>query len=98
MPGPGRPLFQAATAAFNPSSAKKVNVTNATRGPLLLISGTEDHTVPTVLVKSTLKTYPNSTALTELKEFPGRGHSLTIDSGWQELAEYCLEWMKRKGF
>jgi len=98
IPGPGRPLFQAATATFNPNSATKVDVMNATRGPLLLISGGEDHTVPPVLVKSTLKTYRKSTATTELKEFPGRGHSLTIDSGWRELAEYCLDWIKRKGF
>lgn len=98
MPGPGRPLFQAATATFNPNSATKVNVMNATRGPLLLISGGEDHTVPPVLVKSTLKNYRKSSATTELKEFPGRGHSLTIDSGWRELAEYCLDWIKRNGF
>ena len=98
MPGPGRLLFQAATATFNPNSATKVNVMNATRGPLLLISGGEDHTVPPVLVKSTLQNYRKSSAPTELKEFPGRGHSLTIDSGWRELAEYCLDWIKRKGF
>ena len=98
MPGPGRPLFQAATATFNPNSATKVDLTNTTRGPLLLISGAEDHMVPSVLVKSALKAYRKSTAATEFKEFAGRGHSLTIDSGWRELAEYCLDWMKRKGF
>lgn len=96
MPAPGRPLFQAATATFNPNSATKVNVANATRGPLLLISGTEDNTVPPVLVKSTLKAYRKSPAVTELKEFRGRGHSLTIDSGWRELAEYILTWLKAK--
>ncbi len=97
MPAPGRPLFQAATATFNPNSATKVNVANASRGPLLLISGAEDNTVPPVLVKSTLKAYSKSPAVTELKEFPGRGHSLTIDSGWWELAEYTLTWLKAKG-
>jgi len=97
MPAPGRPLFQAATATFNPNSATKVNVANATRGPLLLISGGEDNIVPPVLVRSTLKAYRKSPAVTELKEFPGRGHSLTIDNGWQELAEYCLAWLKAKG-
>lgn len=96
MPAPARPLFQAATATFNPNAATKVNVANATRGPLLLIAGAEDHTVPPVLVKSTLKAYRKSTAVTELKEFPGRGHSLTIDSGWRELAEYCLQWLRAK--
>ena len=90
-------MFQAAAASFNPNSATKVNVANATRGPLLLISGTEDNTVPPVLVKSTLKAYGQSKAVTEYKEFAGRGHSLTIDSGWGELARYCLGWLAAKG-
>jgi len=98
IPAPGRPLFQAATATFNPNSATKVNLTNNTRGPLLLISGAEDHTVPPVLVKSALKAYRHSSAVTEFKEFAGRGHSLTIDSGWQELADYILGWLNAKGF
>jgi non-heme chloroperoxidase len=97
MPGPGRPLFQAATATLNPLSATKVNVANATRGPLLLISGANDHTVPPVLVRSTLKAYAKSPAMTELKAFAGRGHSLTIDSGWRELAEYSASWLQAKG-
>jgi len=97
MPGPGRPLFQVATAMLNPNSANKVNLANATRGPLLLISGEKDNTVPPVLVKSTLRVYGQSQAITELKEFAGRGHSLTIDSGWRELADYCLAWLKGKG-
>jgi pimeloyl-ACP methyl ester carboxylesterase len=97
MPAPGRPLFQAATATFNPKSATRVNVGNATRGPLLLVSGEKDNTVPPVLVKSTLKAYRKSPAITELKEFSGRGHSLTIDSGWRELADYSLAWLEAKG-
>jgi pimeloyl-ACP methyl ester carboxylesterase len=98
MPAPGRPLFQAATATFNPNAATKVNLLNATRGPLLLIAGGADHTVPPLLVKSALKAYRKSPAVTEYKEFPDRGHSLTIDSGWQELAEYILNWLNDKGF
>jgi pimeloyl-ACP methyl ester carboxylesterase len=98
IPGPGRPIFQAATATFNPNSATKVNVENTTRGPLLLIAGSEDHTVPPVLVKSTLQNYRNAKAGAEYKEFSNRGHSLTIDSGWKEIAEYCLTWLKSKGF
>jgi pimeloyl-ACP methyl ester carboxylesterase len=96
MPAPARPLFQAATATFNPKSATKVNVANAKRGPLLFIAGAEDNTVPPVLVRSALKAYRKSTAVTEFKEFAGRGHSLTIDSGWRELAEYCLAWLQAK--
>lgn len=98
MPAPGRPLFQAATATFNPRSETKVNIMNENRGPLLLVAGAEDHTVPPVLVRSALRTYRKSTAVTDFIEFPGRGHSLTIDSGWQELAGYCLNWLKAKGF
>jgi hypothetical protein len=96
MPAPGRPLFQAATATFNPHAATQVNVANASRGPLLLISGARDNTVPPVLVRSTLKVYGKSPAVTELKEFAGRGHSLVIDSGWRELADYSLAWLRGK--
>lgn len=98
MPAPGRPLFQAATATLNPSSATTVNVANAARGPLLLISGGEDHTVPPVLVRSALRAYRRSPAVTEFKAFPGRGHSLTIDSGWREVADFCLTWLQSRGF
>ena len=98
MPAPGRPLFQAATATFNPNSATKINLTNDTRGPLLLISGLADHTVPPVLVKSTLRVHRQSRAATDYKEFANRGHSLTIDSGWKEIADYILQWLKEKGF
>lgn len=97
MPAPARPLFQAATAILNPNSATKINTGNTARGPLLLISGTADNTVPSVLVKSTLRVYSKSSAVTEYKEFVGRGHSLVIDSGWKELAEYSLSWLQSKG-
>lgn len=97
IPAPGRPLFQAATASFNPWSATKVNIAGTTRGPLLLIAGSEDMTVPPVLVRSAHKKYHRSIAVTDFKEFAGRGHSLTIDSGWREIAEYCLVWLHGKG-
>jgi non-heme chloroperoxidase len=97
MPGPGRPLFQVATAMLNPNAANKVHAANGARGPLLLISGGADNTVPPVLVRSTLWAYRQSPAVTELKEFAGRGHSLVIDSGWREIAEYCRSWLETKG-
>ena len=96
MPAPGRPLFQAATANLNPAAATRVNVANAGRGPLLLVSGAEDHTVPPVLVRSTLRRYRRSPAVTEIREFAGRGHSLTIDGGWREIAQACLLWLRSK--
>jgi pimeloyl-ACP methyl ester carboxylesterase len=72
----------------------EVNTANSDRGPLLLISGTADHTVPDVVTRSTLKQYRDSTAITELKQFEGRGHSLTIDAGWRDVAEATLEWVR----
>ena len=96
MPAPARPVFQAGTAALNPRAATQVNVGNASRGPLLLISGEADNTVPPVLVQSTLRAYSRSQAVTELKSFAGRGHSLVIDSGWREIAEFCLSWLQAK--
>ena len=77
-------------------AATQVNVGNASRGPLLLISGEADNTVPPVLVQSTLRAYSRSQAVTELKSFAGRGHSLVIDSGWREIAEFCLSWLQAK--
>ncbi len=67
---------------------------NARRGPLLITAGGQDHTVPAVLSSSTLKLYSKSAAKTELKSFPDRGHSLTIDSGWQQVADSVLAWLK----
>jgi pimeloyl-ACP methyl ester carboxylesterase len=94
IPAPARPLFQAAGANFALHSEAKVNTGNHTRGPLLLISGQKDHTVPDVTVRSTLKQYRDSTAVIELKQFEGRGHSLTIDGGWREVADATLEWLR----
>ena len=94
IPSPARPLFQAAAANFVMHSQAKVDTDNADRGPLLLISGTADHTVPDVVTRSTLKQYRDSTAVTELTQFEGRGHSLTVDSGWREVADAILEWLK----
>ena len=93
IPSPARPLFQAAAANFALHSEAKVATDNSDRGPLLLISGTADHTVPDVVTRSTLKQYRDSTAVTELKQFEGRGHSLTIDSGWPQVADDILAWL-----
>jgi pimeloyl-ACP methyl ester carboxylesterase len=96
IPAPCRPLFQAATATFNPRAATKVDV-NAQRGPLLFIAGEQDHTVPASLVRSAQRRYEKSRAVTELKPFAGRGHSLTIDSGWRDVADTALLWLRDKG-
>jgi pimeloyl-ACP methyl ester carboxylesterase len=97
IPAPARPLFQAATANFSLHSQAKVDTDNETRGPLLLISGVADHTVPDVTTRSTLKQYRHSAAVTELQQFQGRGHSLTIDSGWRDVAEASRRWLATQG-
>jgi pimeloyl-ACP methyl ester carboxylesterase len=97
IPSPARPLFEAATANFSLHSQAKVATDNETRGPLLLISGLKDHTVPDVTTRSTLKQYRHSGAITELQQFEGRGHSLTIDKGWKEIADAILVWLKEQG-
>jgi len=96
IPAPARPIFQAATANLNPFAATKVNTANATRGPLLLTAGLEDNTVPPAMVRSAFNLYAKSPAVTELKEFPRRGHSLVIDGGWLDIAEACLHWLQEK--
>ncbi|SDS64552.1 Lysophospholipase, alpha-beta hydrolase superfamily [Actinoplanes derwentensis] len=94
IPAPGKPLFEAAAANFNPHSPAKVDTANESRGPLLLIAGGKDHTVPEVVVRSTLKQYRHSHAVTDIIDFPDKAHSLTIDSGWHEVAETTLTWLK----
>jgi pimeloyl-ACP methyl ester carboxylesterase len=97
VPAPGKPLFEAAAANFSLHSPARVNTRNARRGPLMLIMGGQDHTVPEAITKSTLKQYRYSPAETELLEFADRGHSLTIDSNWAEVAGACLSWLSEKG-
>ena len=70
---------------------------NADRGPLLLIGGGRDHTVPATVSRQTLKLYKKSSAVTHYKEFPDRGHSLGLDSGWREIADSSLAWLKGQG-
>ena len=97
IPAPGRPLFEAAAANFELHSPAQVNTRNEKRGPLLLVTGGRDHTVPEAVTKATLKQYRHSDAVTELTEFPDRGHSLTIDSGWRAVADQCLAWLGQQG-
>ncbi len=94
IPSPGRPLFEAASANLSRRSPAKINTGNATRGPLLLTAGGKDHTVPATTVRSTLKQYRDSPAVTDYKEFPDRGHSLALDNGWREVADTVLTWLK----
>jgi non-heme chloroperoxidase len=90
VPGSGLPLFQAATANLNPWTEAKVHTKNPGRGPLLIVSGGQDHTVPTVLAKAAYKRQSRNAGLTELIEFPDRGHAFTIDNGWRHVGESVL--------
>jgi non-heme chloroperoxidase len=95
VPAPGAPLFQAATANFNPWTEAKVDTRNADRGPLLIISGEKDHTVPWAIANAAYKKQQHNEGVTEIVEIPDRGHALTIDSGWRDVADKALEFVKR---
>jgi non-heme chloroperoxidase len=95
VPGSGTPLFQAAFANLDPRTEAKVDSQNANRGPLLITSGEKDHTVPWALANAAYKRQARNRGVTEITEIPGRGHALTIDSGWREVADRALAFVKR---
>ncbi|MBF6370344.1 alpha/beta hydrolase [Nocardia puris] len=96
VPAPGAPLFQAAAANLNPWSEAKVDSLNPERGPLLLISGEKDNTVPWAITNAAYKKqHRNEKSVTEIVEMPNRGHSLTIDSGWREVCDTALGFVQR---
>jgi non-heme chloroperoxidase len=95
VPAPGAPLFQAATANLNPWTEAKVDTKNPERGPLLIISGEKDHTVPWSIANASYKKQQRNEGMTEITEIPNRGHALTIDSGWREVADTALAFVKR---
>ena len=95
VPAPGAPIFQAATANVNPWTQAQVDRLTPQRGPLLIISGEKDHTVPRAIAYASFKRQRRNAAPTEFEEIPGRGHSLTIDSGWHEVADRALAFVKR---
>jgi len=92
---PGAPIFQAAMANLNPWTEVKVDSKNPERGPLLLFSGDEDHSVPPAMAHASHRKQQRNRGVTELIDLPNRGHSLTIDHGWREVAEGSLEFVKR---
>jgi pimeloyl-ACP methyl ester carboxylesterase len=95
VPAPGAPLFQAATANLNPWTEAKVDTKNAERGPLLIISGEKDHTVPWAIANASYKRQKRNPGVTEIVEIPNRGHALVIDSGWREVADTALGFVQR---
>jgi non-heme chloroperoxidase len=95
VPGSGVPLFQAATANLNPWTEAQVDTKNPERGPLLLLSGEKDNTVPWAITHASYKHQEKNPAVTEIREIPNRGHSLVIDHGWREVAEIALAFIAR---
>ncbi len=92
---PGVALMQMANANLNPWTEAKVDPKNPDRGPLLILDGEKDHTVPWAIANAAYKRQKNNPGVTEIKQIPNRGHSLTIDSGWREVADTALAFVKR---
>ena len=95
VPGPGVALIQMANANINPFTEAKLDPKNPARGPLLIVDGEVDHTVPLAIAKASYNRQKRNEAVTEYVVIPNRGHSLTIDSGWQEVAKTALDFVKR---
>jgi pimeloyl-ACP methyl ester carboxylesterase len=95
VPAPGLPLFQAASANLNPWTEAKVDHDNPNRGPMLVVSGEKDHTVPWAIANASYKRQAENSGVTEIVEMPNRGHSLTIDSGWRDVCTVALEFVRR---
>jgi pimeloyl-ACP methyl ester carboxylesterase len=96
IPGPGKPLFEASTANFKRSSPAAVDTSTGDCGPLLIVAGGKDHTVPEVVARAAYKLYAGSGAITDYQVFPDRGHSLVLDHGWREIADFTLSWLARR--
>ena len=94
VPASGVPLFEAATANLLPWTEVKVEH-NPERGPLLILSGEKDNTVPRAISEAAYKIQERNPGVTEFAEVPGRGHSLTIDHGWHEVASTALAFIRR---
>jgi pimeloyl-ACP methyl ester carboxylesterase len=95
VPASGAPLFQAATANINPWTEAQVDTLNHERGPLLIVSGEKDNTVPWSIANASFKQQQLNSGLTEIVQLPNRGHSLTIDNGWREVADTALDFVRR---
>ena len=95
VPASGAPIFQAAAANLNPWTEAKVDTKNPKRGPLLIISGDKDHTVPWVIANASYKKQKRNDGVTEVAKIKGRGHALTIDNGWREVAGTALAFVQR---
>ena len=92
--GSGISLVQMGNANLNPRTEAKVNTANPDRGPLLIIDGEKDHTVPWAIANAAYKRQRHNPGVTEIVKMPNRGHALTIDHGWREVAQTALDFVK----
>jgi pimeloyl-ACP methyl ester carboxylesterase len=92
---PARRSSKAATANLNPWTEAKVDTKNPERGPLLIISGEKDNTVPWAIANASYKKQKRNAGVTEIVELPSRGHALVVDSGWREVADTALAFIRR---
>jgi non-heme chloroperoxidase len=95
VPTSGEPLFEAAFANLNPWTEAKVDTKNPKRGPLLILDGEKDHVVPWAIANASYKRQKRNDGVTEIMKVPGRGHALTIDHGWQEVADIALAFVQK---
>ena len=95
VPGAGLPLFQAAVANFSPRSETLVDRASPDRGPMKFLSGEKDNTVPWALTNAAYQKQRDNPSVTEIEELPGRGHSLVIDSGWEQVADTTLTFIQK---
>jgi pimeloyl-ACP methyl ester carboxylesterase len=93
--GSGTSLVQMGNANLNPWTEAKVDTKNPDRGPLLIIDGEKDHTVPWAIANAAYKRQRRNPGVTEIVKMENRGHSLTIDHGWREVAETALAFVRR---
>ena len=92
---PGVALMQMANANLNPFTEAKVDTKNPERGPMLILDGEKDNTVPWAIANAAYKKQRHNKAVTEIEKIPNRGHALTIDHGWREVAEKALAFVQR---
>ncbi|MFG1869199.1 alpha/beta hydrolase [Micromonospora arborensis] len=95
IPSPGRPVFELVSANLSRRSPATIDAANPGRGPLLMIAGGKDHSAHRAVVKATVKRYSAAPAVTDYQEFLDRGHSMPIDSGWREIADATLVWVRQ---
>ena len=95
VPGPAHVLWEGALGLLNPNATSKINYRNNTRAPLLFIAGGADHLVPASVNRANVRKYRNSTAITDYREFPNRTHYTVGQEGWEEVADFALQWATR---